>query len=68
MKAINWGKGFFRLTLILSVLLSLFCGGFLVLIEGPALIVFLGFVIPFGLVWGIYYLLLFIVRGFTDKS
>jgi hypothetical protein len=68
MKTINWGKGFFRLTLILSVLLSLVFGGIFALVEKTAFTVFVSFVVPFGLVWGIYFLLLFIVRGFTDKS
>lgn len=67
MPSINWRKGFFRLTLILSVFFGVFFG--LIGWESGSLFTrFFWFVIPFSLVWGIYYLLLFIVKGFTDRS
>ena len=68
MKCINWQKGFFRSTLILSILFSLVCGGGLAFIREPPFTVFVGSVVPFGLVWLVYFVGLFIVRGFTDRG
>jgi hypothetical protein len=66
MKFINWKKGFFRLTLVLSVLLGIFAG-INAEIDGSSgvfLQAFLGF---FGLTWLIYFAIGFVVRGFASK-
>lgn len=65
MQYINWEKGFFRLTLALSVLLGIFAG----MVDSTAdfadfLIVFFTF---FGLTWLVYFALRFTIKGFTDR-
>ena len=65
----NWKKGFFRLTLVLSILLGLH--GILGFIDGIFSnswnAFFIGFV-GFGLIWLIYFVIGFVVRGFTTKN
>jgi len=65
----NLQKGFKRLTLILSFLISLFVA---VVIsyddydnEVEALV---GFAVTFMSVWLVYFLIRFVVRGFLDKA
>ena len=105
MKSIDWQKGGFRLTLVVSILLGLLglCVG---IFGGPAgdiaVQITLGqvagkvveteremesgvdmcdieiktdsrakalfVIIPFGLVWLVYFVIIFIVKGFTDKN
>jgi len=64
---INWRKGFFRMTFVLSILLGLlglFTG--FILSSGPSLVLFVA--VPFGFVWLLYFVVGFIVRGFSDKG
>jgi len=69
MKAINWKKGFFRLTLVLSILLGFYgVAGFIDgILSNSWDAFFIGFV-SFGLIWLIYFVIGFIVRGFTEKD
>lgn len=64
MQFINWEKGFFRLTLVLSVLLGIFVGMEDTNSAFDFLIVFFTF---FGLTWLVYFALRFTIKGFTDK-
>ena len=69
MKFINWKKGVFRLTLVLSILLSTFAG---IVYANPAdhhsIDRFLiGFFILFGLIWLIYFVLNYIIRSLAGR-
>ena len=76
-KHVNWKKGFFRLTLVLSIPLGLY--GVAGLIDGILSnswdAFFIGFV-SFGLIWLVYFLIgpaiikaiVFVMRGFIDKN
>ena len=64
----NLQKGFKRLTLILSFLISLFVACAVMVDtnnEGDALG---GFLVTFPLVWLVYFSIKFVVRGFLDKA
>ena len=67
-KFINWKKGFFRLTLVLSILFGVFAG--IINAEaydsGGAFLA--GFFVFFGLTWLIYLAIGFVIRGFASKK
>ena len=67
MKSINWQKGVFRLTLVMSILLGLLvlCGAWTY--HGWISGVLWG-IILFSLVWLFYFVIAFIVKGFMDKD
>ena len=67
---INWKKGLFRLTLVLSVLFGVFSG--IVNTEHnriDSVEIFLeGFFIFFALTWLVYFMVGFVIRGFASKK
>ena len=65
---INWKKGFFRLTLVLSILFGIFSGiaNAETYDSGGAFLA--GFFAFFGLIWLIYFAISFVIRGFASKS
>ena len=67
-KSINWKKGFFRLTLVLSILFGIFAGiaNGVIYDSGRAFLV--GFFAFFGLVWLIYFAISFVIKGFASKK
>ena len=70
MKSINWKKGIFRLTLVLSILNG-FVLGYIANYkgeDGPLSQLFLFFVVFFGLTWLVYFSVRFVVRGFKNKD
>lgn len=66
-KSINWKKGFFRLTLVLSVLFGTFAGIANAEIQDSGGAFLIGFFISFGLVWFIYLAISFVIKGFASK-
>ena len=68
-KFINWKKGFFRLTLVLSVLFGVVSG--IVNTEHnriDSVEIFLeGFFMFFALTWLVYFMVGFVIRGFASK-
>ena len=78
MKSIDWQKGFFRLTLIVSIFLGLlgilvslfFAGGAFAAgaFAWGAACLALGGIIPFGSVWLVYFVIAFIMKGFAGKD
>ena len=55
------------MTFVLSILLGLlglFTG--FILSSGPSIVLFVA--VPFGFVWLVYFVVFFIVRGFTNKD
>ena len=67
-KSINWKKGFFRLTLVLSVLFGIFAGITNAEIQDSADAFLIGFFISFGLVWLVYFMVGFVIKGFASKK
>ena len=67
-KSINWKKGFFRLTLVLSVLFGIFAGitNGVIYDSGKAFLV--GFFAFFGLIWLVYFAVSFVIKGFASKK
>ena len=66
-KFINWKKGFFRLTLVLSVLLGIFAGIINAEVYDSGGAFLAGFFVFFGMTWFIYFAIGFVVRGFASK-
>jgi len=68
----NLRKGFFNLTWVVSIVASLLC--FLSVISYFNLQnwsmwnLILSLCVPFVVVWAIYYIIRFVIKGFTDKS
>ena len=67
MKFINWKKGLFRLTLVLSVLFGLFAGIINAEVYDFGGAFLAGFFVFLGLTWLIYFAIGFVVRGFASK-
>ncbi len=67
-KSVNWKKGIFRLTLVLSILFGVFAGMAGVEVSNSSGVFLAGFFIFFGLTWVIYFALGFVIRGFTSKK
>lgn len=68
MKSINWGKGFYRLTYVLSFIAGF---AFRTTVAKSATNYFerlLAFLIGAGIVWVIYFIIRYVVRGFTSKD
>ena len=66
-KFINWKKGFFRLTLVLSVLLGIFAGIINAEIYDSGGAFLAGFFVFFGLTWLVYFAVGFVIRGFASE-
>ena len=66
-KFINWKKGFFRLTLVLSVLLGIFAGIINAEVYDSGGAFLAGFFVFFGMTWLIYFAIGFVIRGFASK-
>ena len=67
-KSINWKKGVFRLTLVLSVFFGIFSGIGNAAIRDSHGAFLIGFFISFGLVWLVYFALSFVIKGFASKK
>ena len=67
-KFINWKKGFFRLTLVLSVLFGIFSAIANAAIYDSGGAFLAGFFAFFGLIWLIYFAISFVIRGFASKK
>ena len=68
-KFINWNKGLFRLTLVLSTLFGIFAG---IVNAGPrdhhSIDRFLiSFLIVFGLIWFVYFVLNYVIRNLAGR-
>ncbi len=71
MKPINWKKGFFRFTLVLSLFVGIFFVVIVGLLNGfldDDWSFFFGGLVCFGLIWLIYFIVGFILRGFTSQD
>jgi hypothetical protein len=68
MKFINWKKGVFRLTLVLSILFGIFSGIANAKIYDSGEAFLAGFFAFFGLIWLIYFAIGFVIRGFASKK
>ena len=66
-KFINWKKGFFRLTLVLSVLFGVFAGIVNAEIHDSVEAFLAGFFIFYVLTWFVYLAAGFVMRGFASK-
>ena len=64
---INWKRGFFRLTLVLSILFGIFAGIINAEVYDSGGAFLAGFFVFFGLTWLIYFGIGFVVRGFASK-
>ena len=64
---INWRKGFFRLTFVLSILFGVFAGIINAEVYDSGGAFLAGFFVFFGLTWLIYFAIGFVVRGFASK-
>ena len=67
-KSINWKKGFFRLTLVLSILFGIFSGIANAGVYDSSEAFFAGFFAFFGLIWLIYFAIGFVIKGFVSKK
>lgn len=67
-KSINWKKGLFRLTLVLSVLFGISAGMTNAAVHDSGRAFLIGFFISFGLIWLIYFAIGFVIRGFASKK
>lgn len=67
-KSINWKKGFFRLTLVFSVLFGIFSGIISADIHDSGGAFLEAFFMFFGLTWIIYFATSFVIRGFANKK
>ena len=67
-KFINWKKGFFRLTLVLSILFGIFSGIANAAIYDSSRAFLAGFFACFGLIWLIYFAIGFVIKGFASKK
>ena len=67
-KSINWKKGFFRLTLVLSILFGIFSGIATGVIYDSGKAFLTGFFAFFGLVWLMYFAVSFVIKGFASAS
>ena len=65
---INWKKGLFRLTLVLSILFGVFSGIANAAIYDSGRAFLAGFFAFFGLIWSIYFAIGFVIRGFASKK
>ena len=65
MKSIDWKKGFSKLTLVVSILVFLVLS-VVVFDKTPAWA--LGRIIFFSLVWLVYFVIAFILKGFAGKD
>ena len=68
MRSIDWQKGFFRLTLVVSILLGVLALMVIIAnVQSEGVTIFSIIILP-GLPWLAYFAICFIVRGFGGKS
>lgn len=67
-KSINWKKGFFRLTLVFSVLFGIFAAFVNAEIQNSYMYFVEGFLMFFATTWIIYFAIGFVIRGFASKK
>ena len=63
MQFVNWKKGFFRLTFVLSIFLGTFAGLRADSVVGS----FAVFFIFYAVTWSVYFAIGFVIQGFADK-
>ena len=68
MAKLNLARGFFRLTLVVSIIIGIVLGFLAFLYSDSSIKSFAWFIIGVVSVWGIYFVLRFVFLGFVTKE